>query len=338
MARNKLKPYHLQVREKGQTIEYADLLNILYTNTFEDEFRDDLSNAPQTFIELFESYCDAWRTSQGAHVDDDLQKTLRVSQSDDELAVDYDNNLVEGIFRYGEYGERINTYDTETGETEEEVIQPEQAADTPYYFLLHIPEEEPEKAVIVLEERGNVGIKGRFQDAVQRKLPSGISQEMGNITDDSVYDTMRNASRIKKLVVETTESPHELGGQFGDAFSPSSTAKKMRYTATDDGSINLDVNELEDWMENDENPFTNVGGETYTKFKLTVESAGSQTTIDLFERSIGLSRNLEGVEREGGHPVPAFMSRKARQFVNQELLPSGASSIPTTSMLRGGDD
>ena len=335
MARNKLIPYDLKVREKGQTIEYADLLNLIHTNTFEDEYREDLSNAPQTFIELFERYCEDWQTRQGAHVDQDLQKTLRVSGEEGELGIDYDHHIVEGIFRYGEYGQQYDIYNTETGESESEVIDSVEAPDTPYYFLLHIPEEEPQEAIVVLEERGNIGIKGRFQDALQKKLPTGISQEMGRISEEDVYSTIRNASRIKRLVVETTENPHELGGRFNDAFSPSSTGKKMTYTATDEGSINLDVNELEDWMENDDNPFTNVGGDTYTKFKLTVESAGSQTTVDFFDGSIDLSRNLEGIEREGGHPIPAFMSGEARQFVNQELLPEGAETIPTDSLLRG---
>jgi hypothetical protein len=334
MSRHKLIPYYLQVREQNQTIDYANLLNLLGTNRFEEEFAEDLTSAPQTFIELFEEYCQRWNSRQGAHIDPDWQKTLRVSQEDDELAVDHDNNVVEAVFKYGNYGQSVDSYDTETGDADSNRLEPSESAEIPLYLLLHIPEEDPEKAIVVMEESSNVGMKLRFQDALQSELIDGISNKMSKIKDDAVYQTIRNADRIVRFQVETTESPDALGGEFSRVFSPSTTGKKLTYSPTESGGIRLDVDELENWAEGSDNPFRDVGGNTYTEFKITVESAGSQTTIDFFDQGVNLSRILDDVDMQGGHPVPSYMGQEARRFVNQELLPAGADNIPTNSLLR----
>jgi hypothetical protein len=333
VSRNKLIPYHLQLREKNQTADYADLLNLLYTNRFEQEYAEDLANAPQTFTELFAEYCDQWSSRQGAYIDQDMQKTLRVSQDDDEFAVDYDNSTVEAVFKYGDYGQSVDSYDTETGDADTDRLEPNESAEIPLYMLLHIPESDSENAIVVMEESNNVGMKLRFQGALRSQLIDGISNEISTMKDESIYQTIRNADRVARFHVQTTESPDTLGGEFSSVFSPSTTAKKMTYSPTEDGEIRLDVNELENWIEGSDNPFRNVGGNTYTEFKLTVESAGSKTTIDFFEQGVNLSRILDDVDMEGGHPVPSYMGQEARQFVNQELLPSGADSIPTSSLL-----
>jgi len=332
MARNKLIPYHLKVRELRQKVDYTDLLNPLRTGAIEDYYVEDPQEAPADFIEMFQRYCEEWMDE--AYLDQDLQKSFRISGEDGEFEVDRENNLVEGEIKVGEYGQNIDSYDTEEGTSTTSVIEPDEAAETPLYFLLHIPEENPEEAIVVLEQSNNRGAKTQFQNALQNKLLEGITQEMERIADDEVYQIIRDADRVAKFHVEKTESPDSLGGEFGDVFSPSSTAKRITYTPTGSGGIRMDIDELENWMESSDNPFSNINGDTYTEFKVTVENAGSQTTIDFFEQKVDKSRILDSVEMEGGHPVPSYMSTAARRFTNQELLPAGADRIPTTSLLR----
>jgi len=331
MARHKLLPYHLQVRELRQTVEYADLLNLLHTGAIEDHYIEDLSEAPDDFIEMFREFCRDWQNE--AYVDQDVQKTFRVSGEDGEFAVDSENNLIEGVVKIGEYGQNIDSYDTENGTATSSVIETEEAAETPLYFLLHIPEADSEKAIVVLEQSNNRGVKLQFQDALQNKLPDGVTQEMGRVANENVYDIIRGADRVAKFHVEKTESPDTLGGEFEEVFDPSSTAKKITYSPTESGDIRMDVSALESWIEGSDNPFANINGETFTEFKVTVERAGSQTTIDFYEGKVDKSRILDSVEMEGGHPVPSYMSTEARRFTNQELLPSGADRIPTSSLL-----
>lgn len=270
----------------------------------------------------------------GAHIDSDYQKTLRVSQDDEEFAVDETHNIVEAIFKYGDYGQTIDSYDTESGNADSNRLEPNESAEIPLYLLLHISESDPEEAIVVLEQSSNRGMKMRFQDALQNALPEGISNEMSTVKEEEIYQEIQNADRITKLLVETVESPDELGGEFTTAFSPSATSKRIEYRPTEDNSIRLNESELERWVEGSNNPFRDVDGSTYTEFKLTVERAGSKTTIDFFESSFDKSRILEGIEREGGHPVPSYIGDEARQYVNQELLPSSASTIPSDSLLR----
>lgn len=270
---------------------------------------------------------------QGAYIDQDMQKTLRVSQEEGEFAVNMDNNIIEAIFKYGNYGQSIDSYDTETGDTDSDRLEPNESAEIPLYLLLHVPEEEPEEAIIVMEESSNVGMKLRFQGALQTQLLNGISNEMSIMQDRDVYQTIRNANRIARVNVQTSGSPDELGGRFGTVFSPSSNGKEITYTPTESDNIQIDVNELENWIEGDDNPLRNVDGNTFTEFKITIESAGSQTTIDLRENGVNRSRILDNVDMEGGHPLPSYMGREAHQFVNQELLPSGDDDLPGDSLL-----
>lgn len=337
MSRHKLIPYELKIREKGQTLEYADLLNLVQMDRYEHEYAGDLASAPETFIELFDEYAHRWQGSE-PHIDSELQKTLRVSERDGEYAVDEENNIIEAIFKYGEFGQSVDAYDTEDGTTQTNQLEPSESAETPLYLLLHIPEDESREAIVVMEQSSNRGMKGRFQDALQTHLPNGIVNEMSVRKDEGVYQETRGAERIARIRVQTSESPDALGGRFEKVFSPSASTKNVQYTPSEDGSIRLDVDELENWIENNENPFRNINGDTYSEFKVTVENAGSQTTIDFLDNNLGveLSRILDSVEMEAGHPVPAYMGQEARQFVNQELLPSGSSQIPTESLLRDG--
>ena len=334
MSRHKLKPYTLNLREKGQTTNYSELTNILLTDAFEDVYAEDLTNAPQDLIDLFDEYAEEWRTDNGAHIDSDYQKTLRVSQEQGEYAVDQQENVVEAIFKYGDYGQTVDSYDTETGDSDTEVLEASESAEIPLYLLLHVPEENPEEALIVMQESSNRGMKMRFQDALHDKLPERVANEMGLIKNEEVFDTIRYADKVTKVTVETSESPDELGGEFNRVFSPSQTAKKVEYRSTNNSGIRLDVDQLESWIENDDNPFRDVGGNTYTEAKVTVKRAGSETTIDLIDRGNPLTRTLDDVDTEGGHPVPSYMGEEARRFVNQELLPAGADAINGSSMLR----
>lgn len=270
---------------------------------------------------------------QGAYIDQDMQKTLRVSQEEGEFAVNVDNNIIEAIFKYGNYGQSIDSYDTETGDTDSDRLEPNESAEIPLYLLLHVPEEEPEEAIIVMEESSNVGMKLRFQGALQTQLLNGISNEISIIQDEDIYQTIRSASRIVRVNVQTSGSPDDLGGRFGAVFSPSSNGKDITYTPTESDNIHIDVNELENWIEGVKNPLRNVEGNTFTEFKITIESAGSQTTIDLRENGVNRSRILDNVDMEGGHPLPSYMGREARQFVNQELLPPGDDDLPGGSLL-----
>lgn len=334
MSRHKLVPYDLQIREKNQTTDYVNLLQLLTTNTYEQEYGGNVASAPQTFIERFATFCEHWRSNNGAYIDQDFQKTLRVSQDEDEFAVDESNNIVEAVFKYGDYGQTIDSYDTTTGDADTNRLTPDESAEIPLYFLLHVPEETPEEAIVIMEKSNNQGMKLRFQGALQDRLLDGLSNEMSVKKSDDVYQAIRNADRVKRFEVETSESPDELDGEFSTVFSPSTTGKRITYKPTQDGGIRMDVNELERWVEGQDNPFRNVNGVTYTEFKVTIERAGSQTTINFFDKGVDQTRILDDVEMEGGHPVPSYMGQEARQFVNQELLPTGANNIPTDSLLR----
>lgn len=330
MSRHKLIPYKLKIRPKQRTRDYADLTNILTSDPFEEKYRGQ-SSAPQTFLEIFDNYCQNWMSN--AHEDQDNQKTLGVSDYQDEYFVEFQDNLIEGVFKYGEYGQVADHYDTQNNTRNNNARSAAEAAEMPIYFLLHVPPANPREGLLILEQSNNRGIKLLLQDALSDALPKGATHELKQVSDDDVFGTIRAANKITRFSVEKTESPDALGGGFASSFSQSTNSNTMTYRPTNSGSLKLDVDKLEQWVSNNSDPFKNVNGDTYTEVKITIKSAGSETTIDLTSGNVKIDRTLDSVSKQGGHPIPSSLAIEARKFVNQELPPSG-NTIPVQTQLR----
>ena len=86
------------------------------------------------------------------------QKIISVEFSDSNAK----DRMIYGRLDYGPYGKAHKAKNTENDEEEPVPITKKTAVTNPYYFLLVLPEEK-ERGILILERKGNVGIKNTFE-------------------------------------------------------------------------------------------------------------------------------------------------------------------------------
>lgn len=327
MSRFKLKPYQIRLRETGNTSDYFDLASLVQSGaTYDGNFFVDSHDPTLHLSELFKEYATDWYDNP---VDDqDRQRTLSVDgdpNGSDEaylrMSRDSAGLTLEGVLKYGVYGTSADHLDTDTGDRVEEARSAEEAAETPIPFLLHVPENDPRRAVMVLEAVGNAGIKSLLAQELQAKLPDGVTLEFEPVKDEDIYSRIRHADSITRVRLRKSGRVNERNGTFASIFEDTLCNQSITYEPVQGGSIGVNVDNIEDWIENaddDENPF-DVGGEVFDQVRLTIKEAGSENTLLLKEGEAKIIETLDDMDTSGGYPVNPDVSRRSRKFINQEI-------------------
>lgn len=328
MSRFKLKPYRIRLRQKGNTRDYMDLTSLVESgSSYDENYFVGSHSSPLHLAELFQEYCSHWYNNP---IDDqDRQRTLSVDEDPGENGEPYlrssedtTGDTLEGVLKYGTYGTSADHLDTDTGDRVENARSAEEAAETPIPFLLHVPDDEPRKAVIVLEAVGNAGIKSLLAQEFQSQLPSGLTLEFEPVKDEDIYSRIRQADSVTRARLRKSGRLENRNSQFASIFGDTLCNQSIIYEPFQGGSIDVNVDEVEEWLENtdddDENPF-DVGGEVFDQVRLTIKEAGSENTLLLKEGEAKIIETLDDMDTEGGYPVNSDVSRRARKFVNQEI-------------------
>ncbi|WP_155119391.1 hypothetical protein [Halomicrobium katesii] len=290
MSRFKLKPYEIRLRKSGNTTDYLDLTSLVESGAaFEEAFFVDSHSSPLHLTELFEQYATHWYNNPVN--DQGRQRTLSVDD-DPENGGGYfrptqgsAGGTLEGVLKYGVYGTSADHLDTDTGNREEDARRAEEAAETPIPFLLHVPDNDPRRAVIVLEAVGTAGIKSLLAQEFETLLPDGLMLEFEPVKDEAIYSRIRHADEVTRARLRKSGRLNERNDRFTSIFGDSLCKQSSIYEPFEGGSIDVDVGELEDWIENaddDENPF-DIGGEVFDQVRLTIKEAGSESTLLLKE-------------------------------------------------------
>jgi len=338
MSRFKLKPYAIRLYQQGNTDDMFDLSAIVRSeDSFDNSYFADDYGMGTTLIDIFEDYCEVWHDNPVN--DQDRERTLSLADDpeadDDEeqahLRRNEENNILEGVFKYGVYGTSADHLDPDTGEREEGARSADEAAETPIPFLLHIPERNPRKAVMVLESVGTTGVKSLVEQEFRKALPNGIQYKFPPVKEEDVYSRIRAADEITRVRLGQSGRINERNDTLDGIFDGRLCNQSTIYNPTDRG-ISIDVDALESWIEgadDDENPF-NFEDETFELFNITIKESGSEKTIYLTNREIKIVETLDDINTEGGYPVPSDVSRRARVFVNEEVPFAGGldSSSP----------
>ena len=327
MSRFKLKPYEIRLRKSGNTSDYLDLTSLVESGSvFKDNFFIDTYDPQLHLTDLFREYCNEWYNNP---VDDqDRQRTLSLDDDPDEDNSPYlrpangnSDATLEGVLRYGVYGTSASHLDTSSGNREPNARSAEEAAETPIPFLLHVPERNPTRAVIVLEAVGNAGVKSLLAQEFETLLPNGLITEFDPVKDEEIYSRIRRADSITRVRLRTSGRLNERNDIFASVFDDTLCKQSIVYEPFQGGNIGVNVDSVEEWLEDvadDENPF-DVGGEVFDQVRLTVKEAGSENTLLLKEGEAKIIETLDEIDKEGGYPIYSEVSRRARTFVNQDI-------------------
>lgn len=324
MATHKLIPYWIHLTKKYHPDDAVQLDDLMGEGT-------DFS--VNSIIDVFDNFCSDYES--GYENLPEMEKTLSVKERHS------DGNVIEGVLRTGRYGTGADHRNVNDDSLEEEARGADDAVVLPYYFLLVLPTDNKEQALLILEKIGNLGTKLPFEEVLDDwigKRGNCLVHYDPVVTED-LYEKVENADRILSLELTKTRSAQALHDQLGSPFKSYGQAdEKLVFGSSTAGSnIPVNVDELKDIFFNSDRSSVTIRDQEFSDGKLRIEDDGSQRTLSLFQEEVNMNQVLDFEEddidkNELGHPDPSDMSKVAREFANDILDDHNESGISDTSL------
>ncbi len=189
-----LGSYTLRIRDKGKRgdREYYPLDNIPHS-------QKDLLNVLWEYISKIENH----------------NQTGEVYSQ----AIDYkrDNRTVWGILKTGAYGIERDIHDIEDGNLTHHVTATE-AVVLPFYFLIHVPTNNADEAILFFQRFGNQGIKETFCSSFKKyfsELCPSLIIEINSLVPAEIFEKFLNEGRVKQISFRSFTVPQDIA----DAYS-----------------------------------------------------------------------------------------------------------------------
>lgn len=220
------------------------------------------------------------------------------------------DNIFYGEFDYGTYGTAHVVKDINTNEKVSEINTTEYAG-TPYYFIIYIPENR-KKALLILESKNNIGIKGLFEYGL-RKFIKDITFENLKLKIESFlpeqiiykyidYGTLNKIRfRSAKIPVDELEILENHEPEEGYVELKVHLYKEKRQNLSDKIK-NLIKNKNQEATEYSKIPGTNIDTDEI-KFEIDLNGSERTFTIDNLENAVPAVDITNDVEPlgENGH-------------------------------------
>jgi len=293
----------MRLKQKGSDDEYWNLT----------ELRDhEVGLYYGSIVDIFEDVCRCY-----------LDYTFVDEYNEETFSVEFyqrSGNLIEGHFLKGDSGVIANHFDKAEGSREYEARTTEISEEIPFYFLFYLPENNPDRALLILREFENRGVKRIAADRFQ-KILRGISQ-FGVYTDSKVvsedyWSAIQRADRVKRIRLKgksKLRSVDEVGGKSANAQN---IDKEYVLTPKSPGFLPEILRPLFD----KEIKYAGIELDEFDDRKVTIEQGGSELTFSTVDPRVDMRMvlNETDVDIIGGHPTPETISVKAREFVNYIL-------------------
>jgi hypothetical protein len=360
---HKIIPYHVRLHPRGSAgdEDYWDLTDLPSESS-------SFSDYP-TIIDLFEEELEALRDQY--HDDTENEKTLGVNgwiragdtdtESESEVteqtslaasvadggseAAEPTENTIEGLFSYGSYGEAADFRNTQDDTKTEMAKERHMSSERGFYFGLHIPSDNTDKAVLVLHRIGNKGLKRILNARLQARvgdIDTDAQLEITPIAPESVINDLLSADALKAFHIVkkgTPKTDHE--SESTTLGSRKDLKSTVRIDAGHGNRVSLSKesvkNDLREMVRNQEYPFAEIHGGDPDDFKAEVIDDDKPRKVSMKGKRVDMEQriNLEEVEvdPEIGHPTPAALGGKARGLINEVLEAYNDDRISENSML-----
>lgn len=320
MAVNKLIPYWITVRRVDKPDRPWD-----QTRLKDNERKFPFHNLADYFWDFLQDYAD----EDAVHVDRQQEKTFTVHPP-----LKREGNTIEGRFKSGEWGRKADFWDTEKHERIEDARKENHAEELPYYFLFHIPDQDPYHALLILSKYKRRGVKTLFSelfDPRERGLDVGEAyMDIEPHYSDNVIEKIEEADSIASITFRGQDTipardeyatrkdlerwDHDISGQID-------IGKELRWTPKDNqGSFRRLVKDIRNKNEGKNFDYGRIEEENFESANVTVVEGESQLTFSLWKEEIAMRMDVDPddypLDIYGGYPTPHSLGCVARQLAN----------------------
>jgi hypothetical protein len=351
MAIHKLVPYWISVREVEEPETTWDMTNI---RASEPNFPE--NNLADYFMSFIKNY------KEDVYVDQEEQETFTVAKP-----VSRKGNTIEGRFKSGEWGRNADFWDIDEHERIEDAREENHAEEIPYYFLFHIPDADPHRALLILSKYKRKGIKTTFSNLFSTNRSD---QDVGDAYmeidphySSDVEDKLDEVDQVASVRFRGTETvparekyadrsnieraEKELSGQLN-------LGTEVKYTPKDNeegfkqyvkglipgnGFKSKDSEKIKEKEESVDFSYGHIREQNYSNASVTVVEGESQLTFSLWQKRIQMRMDVDpdehGLDVYGGHPTPHTIGSVARQLTN-DLMEDENTEIQSNSLIPKG--
>lgn len=320
MATNKLIPYWIELREFQEPGKVWDQTNI-HAHDSEFPFNN--------LADYFENFLRDYEGEKDVYIDEKREKTFTVQGP-----IKRSNNTIEGRFKSGEWGQNADFWDVEEHERIEDARKENHAAEVPYYFLFHIPDEDSSQALLILSRYKRKGVKSLFKQLfLPRNREVGSDRAYMEIKphySDKVLEELDNADAVASVKFRGKEmlpareryaDHNSLDRVDQEVSGVIDVGAEMRLTPK--GNQDAFREMVRGLLPEEENPNFEYGRlevEKYESASVTVIEGESQLTFPLWDDEIQMRMDVDPEEYDldvyGGYPTPHSIGCVARQLAN----------------------
>ena len=193
MVKINLFTYYISL-ENDQHKE-VNLTKIKYTNLFPESI-------PKSLQEILNNLFNITNTEINYFTKDNKVMQIKYFRNEPE-------NIFYGEFDYGTYGTAHVVKDINTNKKVSEISTTEYAG-TPYYFIIYIPQNR-KKALLILESKNNVGIKGLFEHGLKKYVKETTSENLKlkieSFLPEQIIDKYIDYGTLNKIRFRSSKIP-----------------------------------------------------------------------------------------------------------------------------------
>ena len=336
MASHKIIPYWVNIREAQNPGHSWDLEEIIYSPARFD--RDSI-------IDIFANFCESFvgDDALSTHILREQQKTFTLE------GYSRENRTLQGVMLVGRWGEGAFHFNVDDEVRDREARSPSDAVEIPYFFLMHLPERNTNRALFIIHKPGNSGAKKPFVTTFKNWLHDNIYIEFEAIVSESLIEQIEDADHLLRLKLRkdrVADAPHQrLGGIFEDERE---VKQVVEFSAREGPDLPLNrenmLERLRGLLQSSNNTSpatTSILGEEFNEAKLTIEEDGSRRTFSINDDEVNMERIIEPEEDNISfdhqrHPKPHSMSRVSIEFANSILRRHQEPEISEDLQLENG--
>jgi len=336
MTAHKLIPYWIRIRE--------------YQNPDKDWDQTRIQSHDPNFpynnlADYFEDFIQYYIGEKDVHEDKKNEKTFTVQKP-----VKRSGNTIEGRFKSGEYGRNADFWDVDKHKRIEDARQENHSEEVPYYFLFHIPDQDPTQALLILSKYKRKGVKTVFRKLFLPRFrgieTADAKMEIEPHYSDKVLEEIEEADAIASLKF-TGKDMIPARDEFADRKNVQRVQDEISGVIDigtevrikpkgNQGAFRRLVTELLPGEERTSFDYGRINPDQYENASVTVVEGESQLTFPIWEDEIQMRMDIDSEEYDldvyGGYPTPYSIGCVARQLAN-DLMRDINTDLETESMI-----